>query len=303
MKPTRLTLGTVQLGMPYGVANTHGQPSRDDARAIVRAAIEAGIRSFDTAPSYGDAEVRLGEILAAEAFGDVHVTTKLPPLGSCPTGEVRRHVGEALDASLKRLGLEQVDCYLAHDPSDLRTFPEEVARAFEEARAAGKIAHGGASVYSPAEATVLLDLPGMSAVQLPYNLLDQRARTSGILARFAQRGFTVFARSAFLQGLFAMSPDALPVRVAHARGVLAELTTVLAGHRLSPMDAALAFVADTAGIDSVVLGVDTPAHISANAAAARAKLPAGLADELASHFSAIDLSIIEPSRWAKELRS
>ena len=57
----RLVLGTVQLGMPYGIANRLGKPSQEVATSIVRTAWSKGIREFDTAQGYGDSETVLGK--------------------------------------------------------------------------------------------------------------------------------------------------------------------------------------------------------------------------------------------------
>ncbi|MEN9561731.1 MAG: hypothetical protein RIQ56_1004, partial [Candidatus Parcubacteria bacterium] len=59
MGKDKLVLGTVQLGMSYGIGNFSGQPSRAQALEIIDRAWEAGIRTFDTAAAYGEAEIVL----------------------------------------------------------------------------------------------------------------------------------------------------------------------------------------------------------------------------------------------------
>ena len=56
----RLALGTVQLGMPYGIANLTGQVSHQQAKAMLQLALTNGIDTLDTAMSYGDSEACLG---------------------------------------------------------------------------------------------------------------------------------------------------------------------------------------------------------------------------------------------------
>ncbi len=56
----RLTLGTVQLGMDYGIANTAGKPDYEKSAGILDAALEGGINAFDTAAAYGDSEAVIG---------------------------------------------------------------------------------------------------------------------------------------------------------------------------------------------------------------------------------------------------
>ena len=61
---SRLMLGTVQFGMPYGVANRMGQPDYGDVLAMVAAAIEGGVNCFDTAAAYGSSEEVLGRAMS-----------------------------------------------------------------------------------------------------------------------------------------------------------------------------------------------------------------------------------------------
>ena len=67
---SRLMLGTVQFGMPYGVANRTGQPSYPDVVAILAAAVEGGVNCFDTAAAYGTSEDVLGRALRELGIAD-----------------------------------------------------------------------------------------------------------------------------------------------------------------------------------------------------------------------------------------
>ena len=91
LHPTRLTLGTAQLGLRYGIANRAGRPDDATAAALLDRAWDLGIRSFDTARAYGDAEARLGGWL-----GDGHhepmVISKLPRLAGDAGVPLRRVV-------------------------------------------------------------------------------------------------------------------------------------------------------------------------------------------------------------------
>ena len=73
----RLVLGTAQLGMDYGIANRTGAPDPETAKQIIKEAIEAGIREFDTAQAYGCSEKVLGRVIAALGVMDqVKIITK-----------------------------------------------------------------------------------------------------------------------------------------------------------------------------------------------------------------------------------
>ncbi len=76
----RLALGTVQLGLPYGIANLKGQPSSEESREIIKISLENGLRIFDTAQSYGESETVLGVCFKSLGVtNEVKVITKLHP--------------------------------------------------------------------------------------------------------------------------------------------------------------------------------------------------------------------------------
>lgn len=78
MNKSRLVLGTAQLGMKYGIANTSGAPAKDEAFAILDAALEGGINTFDTAAAYGESEGVLGAWIGSRAAKkDIYIITKI----------------------------------------------------------------------------------------------------------------------------------------------------------------------------------------------------------------------------------
>ena len=110
----------------YGNWVTHGsQVEAEQATACVRAALEAGITTFDTADVYanGGAETILGEALAGERRESLEIFTKVyfptGPGGPNDTGLSRKHISESINASLQRLQTDYVDLYQAHryDPA------------------------------------------------------------------------------------------------------------------------------------------------------------------------------------------
>ena len=95
----RLVLGTAQLGMPYGIANRSGQPDASQGRAIIEAAWEVGIRTFDTARAYGESEMVLGRTLAEmKVSQQARIVTKITvPLDPSDRRALRKVVAESLD--------------------------------------------------------------------------------------------------------------------------------------------------------------------------------------------------------------
>ncbi len=138
--------------LTYGNWVTHGSQIEDEAAtACVRAALEGGITSFDTADVYarGRAEEILGRALRGEPRDGVEVFTKVyGPMGDRPNqvGLTRKHIRDGIDASLRRLQLEYVDLYQAHR-YDHETPLEETMQAFADVVRAGKALYIGVSEW------------------------------------------------------------------------------------------------------------------------------------------------------------
>src|ERR687893_1665484 len=138
----------------YGNWVTHGsQVEADQATACVRAALEAGITTFDTADVYanGKAESILGDALKGERRESLEIFTKVyfptGPGGPNDTGLSRKHIMESIEGSLRRLGTDYVDLYQAHR-YDVETPLEETMQAFADIVRQGKALYVGVSEWT-----------------------------------------------------------------------------------------------------------------------------------------------------------
>jgi aryl-alcohol dehydrogenase-like predicted oxidoreductase len=139
----------------YGNWVTHGsQVEAERATVCVRAALEAGITTFDTADVYANtkAEEILGNALAGERRESLEIFTKVyfptGPKGPNDTGLSRKHIHESINGSLKRLQTDYVDLYQAHR-YDHFTPLEETMEAFADVVRAGKALYIGVSEWTP----------------------------------------------------------------------------------------------------------------------------------------------------------
>ncbi|MBM6404609.1 aldo/keto reductase family protein [Phycicoccus sp. CSK15P-2] len=138
----------------YGNWLTHGsQVENDAATACVRAALDHGISTFDTADAYAntEAETVLGEALKGERRQDLEIFTKVywptGPAGKNDVGLSRKHIMESIDGSLERLQTDYVDLYQAHR-YDTETPLEETMQAFADVVRAGKALYIGVSEWT-----------------------------------------------------------------------------------------------------------------------------------------------------------
>jgi aryl-alcohol dehydrogenase-like predicted oxidoreductase len=299
----KLCLGTAQFGLDYGVANRAGKPPMEAVFRILDTAWTGGLRWFDTAAAYGDAESRMGEWLATrspQVAADVRMVSKLRPGVLDPADEPPAVVIEReVRASLARLRISHLAGFLLHRADDL-TRPG-VADALRQLKEMGLAERVGVSVYEPVDAMAAVASGAIDAIQVPCNVFDQRLDQAGFFPAAQTRGVTVFARSPFLQGLLCMRPEDVPPHLAMARPLLVDFRAIATRHGLAPEQAALGFVRHHPGINHVVLGVDTPEQLAAYLAPAQptGAIPAACLDELRIRFASVPPEIVAPNRWPK----
>lgn len=199
---TGLQVSEVSFGT-WGIGGDWGQS--DDAEGLrgLEFAMEQGVNFFDTADVYGSGHAE--ELLAKATKGkedDVHIATKF-----CRAGDIHdpnTYSGESIrrfcEGSLKRLQRERIDLYQIHCP------PFEIlkdGRVFEELdklQAEGKIRHYGVSVETVEEGLFCLNVPGVKALQVIFNLFRQKPLDE-LLPAAKQAGVGILARLPLASGL------------------------------------------------------------------------------------------------------
>ncbi len=286
----RLALGTVQFGLPYGVANATGQVPQAEVRAILQLARQQGVDVLDTAMDYGHSESVLGKA----QVNDFKVITKLPgmPDGvSDPGSWVEQHVR----ASLARLGLLRLHGLLLHRPRQLLG-PQGPAlvKSLHRLKAQGLVERVGFSIYDPLELDSLLPVMRPDLVQAPLNLMDRRLVNTGWLARLHELGVAVHARSVFLQGLLLMPARSRPAQFSPWNHLWQRWDDWVHMHGASSARAAcLSFVLSHTAIERAVVGVDHLAQWQQLLDSCRCS-PSEWPP-----LSCEDLGLIDPSQWGR----
>jgi 1-deoxyxylulose-5-phosphate synthase len=294
LQVSQIALGTVELGMDYGFrgsASHWARPGQAEALALMRRAIESGITLFDTARAYGDAEEVIGRALPELPSRPV-IASKVQI--TAQTGEAEFF--DSLHTSLRALRVETIDVLQIHNtPAELLD-RDEIFEWFDKARGDGKIGAGGASFYDEPAARKAIGRPVLSALQVPFNLLDQK--WSGRFFPEAQAaGRGILVRSAFLRGVLTAQAESLDPRLDRLRD--AALRAAAIGG-VGPEDLAglaLRFCCSTPGVSSVILGMRSAAEVDANVAAAeQGPLDPALLETLRS-VSLEDDPMLNPGNW------
>lgn len=302
---SRFTLGTVQLGMKYGIANKTGQPDKGIAKKILSTAFSKGVNVLDTAHNYGESETIISETLSEyPKRDDILVVTKLEPFDAAQcldSDSIRKRIDESLKGSLEHLRSGCVSFFMLHDPRHMTSCDGEVMRQLLKFRAEGAIKNIGVSVYTSEEADLALLTENISAIQIPFNVFDQRLRRSGFLDRASSKGVVVFARSVFLQGLILMDNADVPEHLQEILPLKKELREICQQAGRPIKEVALKFPLMQEGISSIVVGVDTSEHLEENLACFDSPpLDTETVSSIQSAFKDVPEYLLNPALWHKE---
>lgn len=296
----KLVLGTVQFGLDYGINNFKGKPAREKSLKILDFAYEKGIKVFDTAYAYGNAEEILGEFSERNKLGvKIEIITKLKPnIVSESSGALRDIIAANLEESLKRLKRSSVDGYLFHTPEYIRD--DKIVSVVIGLKKQGLVKNIGVSIYEESDAIYAAKLKEVDYIQVPYSIFDQRMDKSDFFQLAKKNSKTVFARSAFLQGLFFMEEGKIPSYLEKVKAYLREIDKIISNYNLSRQEAALLFSLKNENIDYTVFGVDNISQLKEDVDIAQKNIDCeDCLEELKNKFTDIEKNIIFPSLWKK----
>lgn len=292
----KLGLGTVQWGMPYGIANTTGRPEAFEVGRMLELARKSGVTLLDTAHGYGGAERAIGR--HQEDLSTFNIVTKtLPVRSNNLDGADVSAVFQAFSESIERLGCSKVYGLLVHNTEDLLANDANLLwEALQKLKSQGFVSKIGVSVYAPEQLEQILDAYPIDLVQLPFNLYDQRFLRAGLLGRLKSCGVEVHARSAFLQGLLLIPPSRLPVRFEAIYDHHANLYKTFDATGLKPLEGCLRFCLEQPWIDRVIVGCETSEQLSEILEVAAGS---DVCFQHPNQFALEDESFINPARWAQ----
>lgn len=272
---TGLEVSVLGLGAgPLGTARI----GESEADALVGAAIDQGVTLFDTAPSYGSSEERLGRALGSRRPEVVLVTKGgygVPGVSDW-TGEVIRL---GIEAALRRMGTDVIDVFLLHS-CDVGTLGrDDILGQLDRAKAAGKIRAAGYSGENEALAWAVSSRR-FDVVECSVNPFD-RAALTGSIARAAAAGIGVLAKRPLANAAwrFTSPPDAPDVRTYWERATAMAIDPA----PLPWPEAALRFATFAHGVSAALVGTSSIAHL-AEAVAAVGRGPLG--EELVARWDA-----------------
>jgi aryl-alcohol dehydrogenase-like predicted oxidoreductase len=298
-----LALGTVELGLDYGIAvpGEFGRPAEAEAIRLVHSALDSGMNLIDTARAYGESEAVLGRALRGRR-GEVLVATKVRTQrddGTTPAGhELRQHMQASLETSLRLLQTDYIDIWQVHNvDAALLAQHELLAEIFTEARRSGKARAIGGSTYGVEMPMAAIESGLFDMLQVTYSVLDQRL-SDQLLPTAAERDIGIVVRSILLKGALTARGDYLPDHLAELRERSRQFRELVAesGLNISPVQVAVAFGLAHPQIHSVLIGVRSEQELREALGAATVRLPASLLAQLTA-LRLDDADLLNPGTW------
>lgn len=267
-----------RLGL--GAGDLAALEHEDDARALVRAALDGGVTVFDSARSYGTSEERLGRALSG--LDGVTVMTK----GGYGVDGVADWTFDAvrlgIDRALVRLGREQLAVFFLHSCDRATLERGDVVAALSEARAAGKIERAGYSGEGEALAWAAARSDRFQALECSLSPFDQA--NAMLIADAAARGTLVVVKRALANAPWRF--DARPSREDVALYWERMRAMAFDPAPLTWPELAVRFAAFATGVTTTLVGTTSRAHLrAARDAAAQGPLPEAVVTAVRERFA------------------
>jgi len=268
IKVSEISFGTVSLGLPYGIGSGSEKDPPDEKSAIslLHLAKDKEINFYDTAAVYGTSEAIIGKAFREcrekviictkpdHVYEDLN-TRRLPS-----DKQITDRLELSLTQSLKKLNTDYIDVYMSHDGGEDIIGNDTVISFFSKQKRAGKIRATGISVYSVEESNKAVESGVWDVIQLPFNLLDQSHLPA---IRFAaEKGIGIVVRSVLCKGVLTDKGSTLHPALRGVQEHRLKYSSLFHAHAETLPQLAVKFALSTAGISSVLVGIDKPAYLT-----------------------------------------
>ena len=281
----KLSLGTAQFGLDYGISNKHGQVNNTEARQILHYAKKSGIQFIDTAQSYGNSEEVIGKSNYNLKF---NITTKIAPKNVLG-------IKESISESLFRLKTSKIDTVLYHGFHSFIDNRDSIQQLIK-LKTEKIIKKMGFSLYYPGELEKLFNENiNFDVVQIPFNIYDQRFKP--YFKSLKEKEIEIQVRSVFLQGLFFIPPEKLHYHfnlIKEKHSLLYKISNEL---NIGVNEICLAFVYSIPEINNIILGIDSLENLKQNLKVDLDNALYKIDNAFFETLKVDDENILIPSKW------
>lgn len=285
----KLVLGTVQMGLPYGINNSAGKISFENSCQILAKAFELGIVTLDTAEAYGDAHRVIGEFHKANPKVKFDVITKIPH----DIDDVK--IEERIEMYCQELHVDCLEVLMFHSFDSYKN-NQHLLAILSTIKNKGLIKNIGVSVYTNEQIESLLQDDAVSVVQMPFNLLDNESIRGELIHKLKNKGKKIHTRSAFLQGLFFKDSSSTNLVAQQLSNQLLDIQKLASEENISISSLALGYCLSQKNIDQVLIGVDSVEQLLDNIKAADYQIRKELTEKI-NLIRVENTDLLNPSLW------
>jgi aryl-alcohol dehydrogenase-like predicted oxidoreductase len=285
---SKIVLGTVQLGLNYGINNSSGKPGKTESNKILDFAFAKGIRLLDTAEAYGDSQ---------EVIGDYHKNSqnKFDVITKLSSKRIFENLTSRVVSDLSTLNASSLYCYMFHSYGDFKLYYNGYKKEIGLLKDSGVISKIGVSIYTNEEMDDLLGYD-VDLIQLPFSLLDNHAQRGDLIKKAKDKGKEIHTRSAFLQGLFFKEVDHLPDSLIELAASLNSLKDITKRYNITMANLALSYVTQQREIDKILIGVESVEQLEQNINSLSYSIP----DEAVKEIDRVkvgNIQLLNPAKW------
>lgn len=249
-------LGTVQLGLNYGITNKTGKPSEKQSIEIIKYAIKNNINTFDTANEYGESE----KLLSYTKDFNTTIITKLAKFPvNISEKEIINNTISSINKSCQNLKIDKINTLLLHSYEQYKN--KIIWKTLNELKENNKINKLGVSVYTVSEAIECLHDDLVEHIQIPFNILDNQWNNFDNLIN--KKNITIHVRSIFLQGILISNKEYWPKNI-DAEVYTSKIEKLAYKLNLSKIELCISYAKSMAWINGIIIGVETLEQLKNN---------------------------------------
>ena len=285
----KLILGTVQMGLSYGINNKSGKVSLKESLDILKFAYDNGIRTLDSAEVYGNAHQIIGIFHKRNSNLKFKIITKFPR-------DIKRNlIKDRLLNYLDILSVKSIDVLMFHSFESFLENKDSLS-ILTEMKLNGLINHIGVSVYTNDQLKLLINEDLITVVQLPFNMLDNVSVKGKLLYDLKTKDKIIHTRSAFLQGLFFKDFNENSIVLNNLSKELHDLNQIVVKSNCLMEELALSYCIKQKNIDNIVIGVDSLEQLKLNLKASTYPISEDSIDQI-NKIRVKNLSFLNPTLW------
>lgn len=288
MKTNKIVLGTVQMGITYGVNNLNGKITKEESLLILKEGSNFGVEFLDTAEAYGEAHNVIGNFHKQSEFR-YKVLTKFPH-------NFETSIEDKYKSYLKELGVEKLYGLSFHSFDSYKEYFKKNQDILKKLTQDNGV-RIGVSIYTNEELESVIIDQDISIIQLPFNLLDNMNLRGDLLRKAKAQNKEIHIRSVFLQGLFFCDLERTTnPNVIALRDELSILNAICRKYNITMFQLALNYVLHNKLVDKVLIGIDSLQQLGENINGIMDDFPVEISTDI-EKINVSDVNLLNPTLW------